>query len=494
MADTIPVWDYAFNSLKVAGANVVTNCVGSALAGYALARLRYRGRRVATLVFILAMLVPVEGIIIAQFTTMRELGLNNTLIGVVLPGCIGAMNVLLMRNAFLNLPYEIEEAAFVDGANTWQRFLRIALPSVKGTLAVVAIFAFMGAWDDFLWPLIVLSDPSKFTLTIGLNYLHGTFANDERLVAAGTVIAVAPLIALFACLQRYFFRGVGRAPSRADLPLSRFASQGSRMPSAVRFGVNYTPSEGWFHHWLDFDLDSVRADLDSIAALGLDHIRVFPLWPYFQPNRALIRPRAVEQLLQLVDAAGERGLDVNVDGLQGHLSSFDFLPAWTRTWHRRNLFTDPEVLDGQAVYLRTLAAALADRPHFIGMTLGNEVNQFSAGPPHPDPDRASSAQIDDWLERMLAACEEGAPGRLHLHAEYDATWYQDDMPFTPGQAARRGAVTAVHSWVFNGTAQRHGRTSVPTEHHAAYLIELSKAWADDPHRPVWLQEVGAPAP
>ncbi|WP_327136578.1 glycosyl hydrolase [Streptomyces sp. NBC_01340] len=266
------------------------------------------------------------------------------------------------------------------------------------------------------------------------------------------------------------------------------------MPSAVRFGVNYTPSEGWFHHWLDFDLDSVRADLDSIAALGLDHIRVFPLWPYFQPNRALIRPRAVEQLLQLVDAAGERGLDVNVDGLQGHLSSFDFLPAWTRTWHRRNLFTDPEVLDGQAAYLRTLAAALADRPHFIGMTLGNEVNQFSAGPPHPDPDRASSAQIDDWLERMLAACEEGAPGRLHLHAEYDATWYQDDMPFTPGQAARRGAVTAVHSWVFNGTAQRHGRTSVPTEHHAAYLIELSKAWADDPHRPVWLQEVGAPAP
>ncbi|MEU2436219.1 carbohydrate ABC transporter permease [Streptomyces rubradiris] len=209
VADTIPVWDYALNSLKVAIANVVTNCVGSALAGYALARLRYRGRRVTTLVFVLAMLVPVEGIVIAQFTTMRELGLNNTLIGVVLPGAVGALNVLLMRGAFRALPYEIEEAAYVDGANVWQRFLRVALPSVKGTLAVVAIFAFMGAWDDFLWPLIVLSDPSKFTLTIGLNYLHGTFANDERLVAAGTVIAVAPLIALFACLQRYFFRGVG---------------------------------------------------------------------------------------------------------------------------------------------------------------------------------------------------------------------------------------------------------------------------------------------
>ncbi|MEU4035273.1 carbohydrate ABC transporter permease [Streptomyces collinus] len=209
VADTIPVWDYALNSLKVASASVVTNCAGSALAGYALARLRYRGRRATTLVFVLAMLVPVEGIVIAQFTTMRELGLNNTLIGVVLPGAVGAMNVLLMRNAFRGLPYEVEEAAYVDGADAWQRFLRIALPSVRGTLAVVAIFAFMGAWDDFLWPLIVLSDPDRFTLTIGLNYLHGTFANDERLVAAGTVIAVAPLIALFACLQRYFFRGVG---------------------------------------------------------------------------------------------------------------------------------------------------------------------------------------------------------------------------------------------------------------------------------------------
>ncbi|MGV9886840.1 glycoside hydrolase 5 family protein [Streptomyces sp. NPDC003395] len=265
------------------------------------------------------------------------------------------------------------------------------------------------------------------------------------------------------------------------------------MPAAPRFGVNYTPSEGWFHHWLDYDPGAVRADLDSIADLGVDHIRVFPLWPYFQPDRALIRPRAIEHLLDLADAAAERGLDVNVDGLQGHLSSFDFLPAWTRTWHRRNLFTDPEVLDGQAAYLHTLAAALADRPNFLGMTLGNEVNQFSAGP-HPDPDRASAGQIDAWLERMLAACEKGAPGRLHLHAEYDATWYQDDQPFTPAQAARHGALTAVHSWVFNGTAQRHGRTGVPTEHHAAYLIELSKAWAEDPGRPVWLQEVGAPAP
>ncbi|CAL9354230.1 glycoside hydrolase 5 family protein [Streptomyces sp. enrichment culture] len=260
-----------------------------------------------------------------------------------------------------------------------------------------------------------------------------------------------------------------------------------------RFGVNYTPSRDWFHHWLDFDLDAVRTDLDAIASLGLDHIRVFPLWPVFQPNRAVVRPRAVEHLVQLVDAAAERGLDVNVDGLQGHLSSFDFLPAWTGTWHRRNLFTDPDVVEGEAHYLRTLAAALAGKPNFLGMTVGNEINQFS-GDPHPDPDRITPRQAEQWLRRMLDACAEGAPGNWHLHAEYDAAWYLDGHPFTPAHSARLGAVTAVHSWVFNGTAQRHGPDGTATEHHAAYLIELSKAWADDPHRPVWLQEVGAPQP
>ncbi|GAA3034930.1 hypothetical protein GCM10020000_10450 [Streptomyces olivoverticillatus] len=208
---------------------------------------------------------------------------------------------------------------------------------------------------------------------------------------------------------------------------------------SMHFGVNYTPSRGWLHHWLDFDPDEVRADLDSIAALGLDHIRVFPLWPVFQPNRTLVRPRAVEQLAAVVDAAAERGLDVGVDGLQGHLSSFDFLPSWTTTWHRRNIFTDPDVVRAQAHYLSVLAAALADRPNFLGMTVGNEINQFS-GAPHPDPDRIDAGQAGRWLRRMLAACEEAAPGRMHLHASYDAAWYDGTHPFTPAHSARLGGL------------------------------------------------------
>ncbi|KNB53789.1 carbohydrate ABC transporter permease [Streptomyces caatingaensis] len=209
VADVIPVWDYALNSLKVAVASVLTNLVGASTAGYALARLRFRGRRAAGLAFVAALLVPLESVIIAQLTLVRDLGLGDTLVAVVLPGAVGALNVLLMRNAFAGVPYELEEAAVIDGANVWQRFTRIALPSVRGTLAVVAIFAFTGAWDDFLWPLVVLSDSDRFTLTVGLNFLHGTFQQNPRLVAAGTVIAVAPLLVMFAVLQRYFFRGVG---------------------------------------------------------------------------------------------------------------------------------------------------------------------------------------------------------------------------------------------------------------------------------------------
>jgi endo-1,4-beta-mannosidase len=255
----------------------------------------------------------------------------------------------------------------------------------------------------------------------------------------------------------------------------------------LRFGVNYTPSSGWFYHWLDFDLDAVRADFSSIAGLGLDHVRVFPLWPVFQPNRGLVRPKAVEQLVSMVDAAAEFGLDVQVDGLQGHLSSFDFYPSWVLTWHRRNIFTDPDVVSGQAFYLRTLAEALKDRPNFLGMTLGNEVNLLTESNP------LSPSEASSWLDDLLAVCEEAAPGKTHVHSEYDAVWYEDDHAFLPEHAARKGAMTTVHSWVFNGAAQRYGPLSFESVHHAEYLVELAKAWGA-PSRPVWLQEVGAAQP
>ncbi|QGH70669.1 cellulase family glycosylhydrolase [Pseudactinotalea sp. HY158] len=263
--------------------------------------------------------------------------------------------------------------------------------------------------------------------------------------------------------------------------------------NAPRFGVNYTPRSGWFHHWLDFDAAEVRADLEVIAALGMDHVRIFPIWPYVQPNRTLIRPRALDQLAEVVTIAGEAGLDVSVDGIQGHLSSFDFLPAWTQTWHRASMFSDPVVISGLAAYLEAIAGRLADLPNFLGMSLGNEVSQFSSTE-HPEPHMATPAHAHAWAERMLAACEAGAPGREHQISEYDRAWFSSDHPFTPAMAARLGSATTIHSWVFNGTAARYGNLSEESVRLAEYLIELGRGWATDPARPIWLQEIGAPMP
>ncbi|MFF8606590.1 carbohydrate ABC transporter permease [Streptomyces sp. NPDC015346] len=208
VADTIPVWTYAVNSLTVAGIAVVGNVVGATLAGFALARLRFRGVRLVLGLFLATLVLPGEVTIVSQYVTVRGMGLTDTLIGVALPGAIAMLNVLLMYTAFQAVPPELDAAALVDGANVWQRLIHVGLPNVRGMLSVVVIFTFIGAWDDFLWPLIVLSDPQRYTLTVGLQYLNGTFAANPRLIAAGTMIAFLPIVAVFAALQRFFFKGV----------------------------------------------------------------------------------------------------------------------------------------------------------------------------------------------------------------------------------------------------------------------------------------------
>ncbi|MEU3749336.1 MULTISPECIES: carbohydrate ABC transporter permease [Streptomyces] len=208
VADTVPVWTYAANSLVVAAIAVVGNAVGATLAGFALARLRFRGVRLVLGLFLATLVLPGEVTIVSQYVTVRSLGLTDTLTGVALPGAIAMLNVLLMRTAFAAVPPDLDAAALVDGANVWQRLVHVGLPNVRGMLSVVVIFTFIGAWDDFLWPLIVLNDPGKYTLTVGLQYLNGTFSANPRVIAAGTMIAFLPIVAVFATLQRFFFRGV----------------------------------------------------------------------------------------------------------------------------------------------------------------------------------------------------------------------------------------------------------------------------------------------
>ncbi|SDR81779.1 carbohydrate ABC transporter permease [Paraoerskovia marina] len=209
VAETIPVFRYIGNSLIVATSSALLNVIFGSMAGYALARLRFRGRTVADVMFLATIIIPFEVIMVSVFLTMRSIGLVDSLAGVILPTAATGLSIILMRTAFLGLPREIEEAAMLDGANSWQRFRTIALPSVKGSISVVAIFAFVFAWDDFLWPLVILKNPDNYTLTVGIQYLSGTFSANQRVIAAGTMIAVIPLLALFFSLQRWFFMGVG---------------------------------------------------------------------------------------------------------------------------------------------------------------------------------------------------------------------------------------------------------------------------------------------
>ena len=204
----IPILPYLKNSLIVTTVNVCANLITATMAGFALTRVRFPGKRLVTLVIFGCMLIPGETVLVSQFLVIRALGLQNNLFGVILPGLCQAMNIVLMINAFSGIPRELEEAAEVDGANIWRRYWNVCLPQVKGTCAVIAIFTFVAAWNDFMWPIIVLTDESKYTLTVGLNRLRGTFFSDPRLIAAGAVVALIPIVIFYLIFQRYFFQGV----------------------------------------------------------------------------------------------------------------------------------------------------------------------------------------------------------------------------------------------------------------------------------------------
>ncbi|GAA1391374.1 carbohydrate ABC transporter permease [Luteococcus peritonei] len=208
VARLVPVLDYAWHSLLIASATVVSQVVFATLAGYALGCLRFRGKRVVVALLLSTLLLPGEVTLTSQFLIIKNMGLANSLLGVYLPGVIGAVNVLLMMTACRAIPSDVLDAAIVDGASTWQRIRHVVWPNVRGMASVVGLFSFIGAWDDFLWPLIVLSDPAKYTLTVGMSFLHSTMGTDPRQVAAGTMIALIPIIVIFASMQRYFFKGV----------------------------------------------------------------------------------------------------------------------------------------------------------------------------------------------------------------------------------------------------------------------------------------------
>ncbi len=198
-----PFGRYFFNSTLIAVVTVVLNLLLCSLAAYPLARLNFKGREVLFSLVVSTILIPFQIVMIPLYILTVQLGLTNSYIGVIFPSVASAFGIFLMRQAFQSVPKELEEAARIDGCTELGIWWHIMIPSVRPALVTLAIFVFIGSWSDFLWPLLILDRPEYYTLPLGVARLAGSFSLDWRLIAAGSVISVLPIVLFFVAAQRY---------------------------------------------------------------------------------------------------------------------------------------------------------------------------------------------------------------------------------------------------------------------------------------------------
>ncbi|MEH2347375.1 MAG: carbohydrate ABC transporter permease [Nostoc sp.] len=201
--NSLPFGQYLYNSTLVSVLTVGLNLLFCALAAYPLARLSFVGRDWIFVAIVSTIMIPFQIVMIPLYILTVQLGLRNSYLGMIFPSLASAFGIFLLRQAFMSVPKEIEEAARMDGSSELGLWWHIMLPAIRPALVTLAIFVFIGAWSDFLWPLIVIQDENLYTLPLGVAKLAGTFSLDWRLVAAGSVIAIAPVLLLFLFLQRY---------------------------------------------------------------------------------------------------------------------------------------------------------------------------------------------------------------------------------------------------------------------------------------------------
>lgn len=211
VADAFPLWRWLANSIGVAVVSTVLQVLTSAMAAYVFARFEFRGKQTLFVVYLATLMIPLQVLIVPLFIEISRLGLVDTYTALILPLIASPFGVFLLRQAFLTLPREVEEAARIDGANHWQIFTRIVMPLSKPALATLTIFAFMASWNSFLWPLIAINSEAMMTLPLGLSQLHGRFATEWNLVMAGSTISVVPIVAVYLFAQRYVIQGVANA-------------------------------------------------------------------------------------------------------------------------------------------------------------------------------------------------------------------------------------------------------------------------------------------
>ncbi|MFX4272880.1 carbohydrate ABC transporter permease [Propionibacteriaceae bacterium Y1685] len=208
---TIPFFTFTGNSVIYIVAIIPLYLLVSAMTAYPLARINFRGRGLFFMVFLSTMFLPGELMLIPRFLVMSQLGLVDSYLAVILPAILSALGIFMLRQTFAQIPEEIFEAARVDGASEWGLFTRIALPAAVPTLAVLTILGFISVWNSFVWPLVVLNDQSKFPLALGIAYLSGVSGNDVRGLAAGTVLSLLPVIAVFLFLQKHILGSMAGA-------------------------------------------------------------------------------------------------------------------------------------------------------------------------------------------------------------------------------------------------------------------------------------------
>ena len=209
--DAIPMLAFFRNSVLIAVLTVLWKLALCSAAAYPLARMQFRGRALVFGIILATLVLPSEVNFLVNFITVTKLSLVDTYTGVILPNVVTAVAILLLKQAFEEVPQDLIDAARIDGAGEWTIFTRIMLPLIAPWLATVGILTAVEAWNDYIWPSIVMSKPDSFPLSVGVLYLRGTFGSSIRVVAAGTVLTILPTLAAFFLTQRYFMRGMDGA-------------------------------------------------------------------------------------------------------------------------------------------------------------------------------------------------------------------------------------------------------------------------------------------
>ena len=204
----LPFGRFIVNGLIVAGAGTVVVCVTSILAAYAFARLRFAGRDHIFLVYLGTLMVPQEVVIVPMFILMQRFGWVDTYAALILPWAFTAFGTFLLRQFFLSIPRELEEAAIVDGAGKLRVLLQVILPIAKPAVAVLAVFTFINYWNSFLWPLVIVNSREMATVPLGLNLFLSQNGNQWHLLMAASAISMLPTLLLVVLLQRHLVKGI----------------------------------------------------------------------------------------------------------------------------------------------------------------------------------------------------------------------------------------------------------------------------------------------